>query len=239
MTAPPGRRSSLLYAPEYHHRIIITGTTGSGKTTLARQLAEQLAIPHIELDALYWEPNWTPASTEVFRQRVAQALSGETWVADGNYSSARDLIWGRAELLIWLDYPLLLILWRLLKRGIQRSIRKVELWHGNRDTLRGVFFSPNSLWLYALKTHFRRRKEYPAAFAAPEYAPLTVIHLRSPRATEDWLASIPPPPSPTRTLACPLVARAASPRVSQKPRCLKQPTHPLSPTLFAPAERRE
>jgi adenylate kinase family enzyme len=187
----PGRRSSLLYVPEYHRRIIITGTTGSGKTTLARQLAQQLTIPHIELDALYWGPNWTPAPQEVFRERVAQALSGETWVADGNYSSARDLIWGRAEMLIWLDYALPLLLWRLLKRGLQRTFTKVDLWHGNRETLRTMFFSPNTLFLYAFKTHFRRRKEYPAAFAMPEYAHLTIIHLRSPHATEDWLASIP------------------------------------------------
>jgi adenylate kinase family enzyme len=190
MTAP-GRRSSLLYSPDDHRRIVISGTTGSGKTTLARQLAERLAMPHIELDALYWGQNWTPNPPEVFRQCVDQALSEPTWVADGNYSSARNLIWGRAEMLIWLDYPLPLILWRLLKRGLRRSIQRVELWHGNRDTLRGVFFSPNSLFLYACKTHFRRRKDYPAAFAAPEHAHLTIIHLRSPRATQDWLASIP------------------------------------------------
>ncbi len=192
MAEPPGRRSSLLYAPEYHRRIIITGTTGSGKTTLARQLAERLALPHIELDALYWEPNWTPAAPEVFRARVAQALSGDTWVADGNYSSARDLIWSRADMLIWLDYPFPLILWRICKRGLARSLKRVELWHGNRETLHTAFFSPNSLWLYALKTHFRRRKEYPAVLAAPEHAHLTVIHLRSPHATQDWLASLPP-----------------------------------------------
>jgi hypothetical protein len=123
---------------------------------------------------------------------VAQALSGATWVADGGYSSARDLIWGRSEMLIWLDYALPLILWRLLKRGLRRVITKADLWNRNRETLHGMFLTGDNLFLWAFKTHFNRRKEYPLVFATPEYSHLTVIHLRSPRATEDWLASIPP-----------------------------------------------
>src|SRR5215813_3241988 len=94
-------------------RIMIIGTTGSGKTTLASQLAKRLALSQVELDALYWNPQWTPASPEVFRERVSAALSGERWVVDGNYQLVRDLIWQRADTLIWLDYPLPLALWRL------------------------------------------------------------------------------------------------------------------------------
>ncbi len=78
-------------------RIVVVGTTGSGKTTLAGQLSQRLAIPHIELDALHWEENWTPTSPVVFQERTAQALSGDAWVVDGNYSQVRHIIWSRAD----------------------------------------------------------------------------------------------------------------------------------------------
>ena len=76
-------------------RITVVGTTATGKTTLATQLAQCLGLPRVELDALYWGPNWTAASVEDFRARVAQVVSKNEWVLDGNYSRARDLIWAR------------------------------------------------------------------------------------------------------------------------------------------------
>lgn len=76
-------------------RIVVVGTTGSGKSTLARTLAQRLNVPHVELDALHWEPNWRQAAPPVFRERTAHALAGEGWVVDGNYSVVRDLTWSR------------------------------------------------------------------------------------------------------------------------------------------------
>ncbi|CAG0943910.1 partial gluconokinase, partial [Anaerolineae bacterium] len=93
-------------------RISVVGVTGSGKTTFARQLAQRLGYPHIEMDALHWEPNWVQAPWDVFRARVDLALHGDTWVIDGNYSRARDIVWERADAVIWLDYALPLVLWR-------------------------------------------------------------------------------------------------------------------------------
>ena len=82
-------------------RILVLGTTGSGKTTLARKLAEKLDQPHIELDALYWNPGWKVKPLENFRKEVAEAVSGDAWVIDGNYTSkVVDLIWPRAQLAI-------------------------------------------------------------------------------------------------------------------------------------------
>src|SRR5215210_7176988 len=88
---------SMLASSKIGRRISVVGTTGSGKTTLARQLSQRLVIPHVELDALYWEPNWVGAADPVFRERVEGALRGEAWVVDGNYSRVRDIIWSRAE----------------------------------------------------------------------------------------------------------------------------------------------
>jgi len=168
-------------------RIAVVGTTGSGKTTLARQLAICFGIPQIELDALHRGPNWAAAPVEKLRERTAQALSGETWVADGNYSEVRDIVWGRADTLIWLDYPLRVILWRLLRRSLRRSLLHEELWNSNRESLRAQFASRDSLFLWALHTYWRRKREFPALLAKPEYAHLTLVRLHSPGDTRRWL----------------------------------------------------
>lgn len=82
--------------------------TGSGETALAARLACGLAAPHVERDALHWEPNWSLAPFERFRERVSQALSGNGWTVYGNYSQVRDIIWSRAGTVVWLDHFLLL-----------------------------------------------------------------------------------------------------------------------------------
>jgi len=171
-------------------RIVVVGVTSSGKSTLARQLATRLALSHVELDALHWDPNWTPAPADVLRERVSHALNGDRWVVDGNYQMVRDLVWPRAETIIWLDYPVPLILWRLLRRTIWRITRHPELWNGNRETWRGTFFSRESLFIWVFKTYKQRRREYPELFARPEYAHLATARFRSPRATRRWLASL-------------------------------------------------
>jgi len=171
-------------------RISVVGTSGSGKTTVAGQIAQRLGIPHVELDALHWESNWTEAPLEVFRTRVVQALSGETWAVDGNYGKVRDIVWGRADTVVWLDYTLAVILWQLLRRTVQRSLTQEELWSGNRETLSKALFSRESILLWALKTYRRRKKEYPALLGRPEHAHLKLVHLRSPRETREWLSTL-------------------------------------------------
>jgi adenylate kinase family enzyme len=172
-------------------RIVVIGTSGSGKTTLARQLSQRLGIPHIELDALYWEKNWTATSHIVFQERTEQALSGDAWVVDGNYSSVRNVIWTRADTIVWLDYSLWTIMRQLLGRTFRRILTQEELWNGNREPIRTIFFSKDSILLWALQTYRRWRREYLALFSKPEYAHLQVVRLRSPHATRDWLASLP------------------------------------------------
>jgi adenylate kinase family enzyme len=170
-------------------RVVVIGTSGSGKTTLAQQIAGRLRLPHIELDALHWEPGWRPASPEVFQGRVIEALSGDAWVVDGNYSKVRDLVWKRADTLIWLNYPLWVSLWRVFWRGVKRSLTREDLWNtGNRESLRQHLLTRDSLIWWVLKTHKRREREYPALFRLPEYAHLQVIQLRSPKETELWLS---------------------------------------------------
>jgi adenylate kinase family enzyme len=171
-------------------RISIVGTTGSGKTTLARQVAEYFQISHVELDALHWEPNWTPATAQVFRDRVTEALSGDRWVVDGNYSAVRDIVWNRADTVVFLDYSFWLVMRQLLQRTLRRSLKQEELWNGNREDLRKSFFSQESILIWMLRTYQQTRKKYPILFQRPEYAHLSVVHLQSPKKAQEWLLSL-------------------------------------------------
>lgn len=168
-------------------RIVVVGSTGSGKTTLASQLAARLGTRHIELDALHWEPEWTPATRDVFRSRVDAAVASDDWVADGNYSAVRDLLWARADTLIWLDYALPVILARLTRRTLARIVNRQELWNGNRERFANAFLSRESIFLWLLGSYRRLRREYPLLLSQPEYAHLSVVRLRSPREAAAWL----------------------------------------------------
>lgn len=169
-------------------RIVVVGTSGSGKTTLARQLGNILGIPCVEIDALHWEPDWISAPLPVLRERVEAALSGRAWVVDGNYNKVRDLTWGRADTIVWLDYSLWVVMARLLPRTFIRAFTQEELWNGNRERLATALFSKDSILLWALQTHRKNRRKYTELTSRPEYAHLTVVRHRTPRATRLWLA---------------------------------------------------
>src|SRR6516225_11196739 len=102
-------------------RIDVVGTSGSGKTTLARALAAQLALPHIELDAVNWQAGWRDLSRtdpDEFIRRVTRAVAAEAWVVDGNYGLVREFVWRRATHLIWLDYDRPVIMCRVIGRSL-------------------------------------------------------------------------------------------------------------------------
>lgn len=170
-------------------RLVIIGTSCAGKSTLARQLSRQWNIPHIELDHLYWEKNWTPAPSEEFRERVSQAVAAENWVLDGNYSVVRDLVWERAEVLIWLDYSLPILFSRAVLRTLRRSLLREECCNGNRESL-GRAFSPDSILLWVLTTYRQRRREFRELLPEMSRSGRQVIILRSPSAARRWLNQV-------------------------------------------------
>ena len=168
-------------------RIVVIGPTGSGKTTLAKQLAERHSVRHVELDALHWEANWVQAPKDLLRARVEEATAGHGWVVDGNYQTTHNITWPRATLIVWLDYPLPLILWRLGLRILRRAVTKEQLWNGNREKLRTHLFTKESLILWAIQTHKRRRRQYREALGRWELEGVETLRFGLPRETERWL----------------------------------------------------
>ena len=164
-------------------RIAIIGTSGVGKTTLARRLSGRLDIPHIELDALHWKPNWEPAPDEEFRERVGEATAASSWISDGNYKVVRELVWGRATHVVWLDYPFPLILGRLLVRTFRRGIWREPLYNGNRESLWTAFFDRESVLLWAIQSHPRNQREFSERLRS-QLTDRTVLRLRRPREAE-------------------------------------------------------
>jgi hypothetical protein len=175
----------------FPHRICVVGTTGSGKSTMAEALSQRLHIPHIELDSLTWEPGWKEVDHEVTRARLKELVRNESWVIDGNYRYLRDILWPRAQAVIWLDYPLGLILWRLWWRTWKRVLSQEVLWGTNKERLAEQFFSRESLFLWAFKTYGRHKKQYPLEFMLPEHVHLRVFRFSRPQEAAVFLDCLP------------------------------------------------
>ena len=175
-------------------RIMVIGTSCAGKTTFARALGERLGLPHVELDALYWGPNWTPRGN--FLELAAEAAGRERWIMDGNYRATRDLLWPQAQLIVWLDYEMGVVVARALRRTLKRSWEKSELWAGNRESFRKQLASRDSILLWVLTTWRRRRHDYARQFAATgAYGGTRVLRFRAPQGAERFLATVTSDPS--------------------------------------------
>lgn len=114
-------------------RVWVVGNSGSGKTTVARALAGRLGAPHVELDSINHQPGWVPLEPEAFRQRVRTVADGAAWVVDGNYHSVADLLWERADTVVWLDLERPTVMRQLFARTLWRLVRREVLWNGNRE----------------------------------------------------------------------------------------------------------
>ena len=171
-------------------RLVLIGTSGAGKTTMAKRIARVLDMPHVEFDAIRHGPNWTETPDDVFRETLRDRLQGDRWVGDGNYSLARDVVWPRATQVVWLDFPIRVVMWRLFWRTMRRGVFRQELWNGNREKIWWHFFSRQSLFLWVMQTHWRRRRTIPEALARPEHAHLDLVHLQSPKQAREWLSKL-------------------------------------------------
>ena|SRR3989344_1088699 len=161
-------------------KIIVIGTTGSGKSLVAKELAQKLSVPYIQMDHLFWEPNWRQSSDEDFMKRVTESVQQTNWVLDGNYGKTHHLTWSHADTIIWIDFPFWLTFYQNLKRGISRAITQEELWPGtgNRESI-GRLFSKESILVWLFKTYQSNRIRYQERMNDLNYSHLKFIRLRS------------------------------------------------------------
>ena len=179
-------------SPFPYKRVVVIGVTSSGKSTLAETLAWRFQMEFIELDALHWEPNWQEAPMDVFRVRVEKAIQAERWSVAGNYHMVRDLIWPKAEAIIWLDYPFLTVFWRLTRRTFKRWWTQEVLWGTNIEPFLGHFklWSQDSLFHWLFKTYWRRKREIPILLSEPVNQHLKLIRFQHPKETKKWLEEL-------------------------------------------------
>jgi adenylate kinase family enzyme len=179
-----------------HHgevrRVSVVGNSGSGKSTVGAALATRLGVPFVELDAImHHRPNWEDLPTDEFRAAVAEVVAGDEWVVDGNYTVALDVVWARADTVVWLDLPRRTVMRQVVGRTLVRVIRGTELWNGNRERLAGMLATrpEESIILWAWTHHHVYRQRYADAMADPEWSRLAFVRLTSRAAVQDWLAA--------------------------------------------------
>lgn len=169
------------------NKIVITRTSGCGKTTLGHKLSALIRKEHIDLDNLYWLPNWIPRPDEEFFDLIQEEVSSDRWIICGNYSRAQQQIWGQADMIIWLDLPLFTCLWRTLKRSFTRWIKQEACCNGNYETL-GRLFGKNSILLWVWNSYPRRKSAYTKFFANHCHRHC-LVRLRNSKEIDDFIKS--------------------------------------------------
>ncbi|WP_405976121.1 adenylate kinase [Streptomyces sp. NBC_00988] len=170
-------------------RILVVGVTGAGKSTLARAVGDRLGVPYHEMDALYFSgPDWTV--NEGLTDDVLRLTSEPRWIIDSIGSpEVRDLLWEKADTVIWLDYPRRVIMPRVLRRSLRRTVTRESIFGGNRETWAGWLSREHPAW-WAWSQHAGRRSEIERRIREPRYAPLAAHRFARPHDTAAWLATL-------------------------------------------------
>jgi adenylate kinase family enzyme len=143
-------------------------------------LAARLGVPHYELDSVFHQPGWTELPVPEFRDRVRSLVAGDGWVVDGNYSAVQDLVWGRADTVVWLDLPRGVVTRRIVWRTVRRAARREVLWNGNRERWTNLMSTDpeKSVIAWSWRKHGEYREKYGAAAFDPAYSHLRFVRLQ-------------------------------------------------------------
>jgi adenylate kinase family enzyme len=171
--------------PMRPRRVLLAGTSGAGKTTLASRVAALLDLPHIEIDALFHGPGWTPRDS--FESEVHQFSAGSCWVTEWQYSQVRAILAQRADLLVWLDLPRTLVMRQVIRRTVRRRLSRQVLWNGNREPpLWTILTDPEHIVRWAWTTHDKTATRVAALLQ--QRPDLVVVRLTGRSDIERWLA---------------------------------------------------
>ena len=171
-------------------RIVIVGASCTGKSTLAKKLADKLNYKQIQLDEMYWLPNWVGRDKTEFRKMVSDKINDDTWVLDGDYGSVRSLIRTRSTTIIWLNYSFPLVFFRAIKRTFRRVITKEKVCGQNIETFKKVFFSKYSILFYVITSYASMRKRNRKALTSDEVSHAKIIELTTPKEAKAFLDSL-------------------------------------------------
>ena len=173
------------------NRIIVIGVTGSGKSTLASKLAQKLNYPYIQLDKLFWKPNWQHTPDNEFIAKIENAIQSDNWVIDGNYTRTNYITWAKADTIIWIDLPFYQTLYQNVSRSLKRALLQYELWEGtgNKESFKRMF-SKDSIVLWLFKTYKPQKARTEERMISKEYKHLKFHRLRSHKEIAEFLKSI-------------------------------------------------
>ena len=177
---------------ESTQRINVIGTSGSGKSFFSQQLSSLLGVSHIEIDAIFWGPNWYWPSDEEFFHKLKQELKLESWILDGNYTRTIPIKWEAVKIVIWIDYSFPRTLFQSVRRAIIRAWSKKELWPGtgNRESFKKSFFSKDSIILWSVKNYWKNKRKYESMMLKKEYGHIEFVRLRSPKESSIYINSL-------------------------------------------------
>jgi len=163
------------------NRINVIGTSASGKSTFSKKLADLLNSPHIEMDKIFWGPDWYWPPDEEFFKNLEKSISGSNWVLDGNYTRSIPIKWQNVQTVVWIDLPFYITLYQSIIRTFKRSYSGKELWPntGNTETFKKSFFSKDSIILWMIKSYFKVRKKYETLIINPKYSHINFVRLKS------------------------------------------------------------
>jgi adenylate kinase family enzyme len=167
--------------PNDYQRILLVGSSNSGKSTLGAFLHQTLDLPLVEIDDLAWQPEWQMISTEALRSKIQTVVQQPAWILVGNYGSTQDLSWPEAELVIWLDLPRYVVVWRSIVRSIQRTLRQTPVCNGNYESFRRSFLQRDSIILWVWNHYHAIQQRYEAKTQQASQEGPVILRLKTPR----------------------------------------------------------